>query len=117
MWWYSTFFYAEKLIHLASCSPFGGKIYLFSILVFLWSHELFWSALAKGISFFNCLQVIYNGMFQDQKRALSMIQSDSELSSLTLVEAPLVDVEIRGVPALQFLGDIVWKWILSKVST
>ncbi|KAI8008732.1 ATPase ARSA1 [Camellia lanceoleosa] len=24
-------------------------------------------------------------------------------------KAPLVDVEIRGVPALQFLGDIVWK--------
>lgn len=46
---------------------------------------------------------------KDQKRALSMIQSDPELSSLALIEAPLVDVEIRGVPALQFLGDIVWK--------
>ncbi|KAI5648626.1 hypothetical protein M9H77_34631 [Catharanthus roseus] len=46
---------------------------------------------------------------KDQKRALNMIQSDPELSSLTLIEAPLVDVEIRGVPALQFLGDKVWK--------
>lgn len=46
---------------------------------------------------------------QDQSRALDMIQNDQELSSLMLVQAPLVDVEIRGVPALQFLGDIVWK--------
>lgn len=42
-------------------------------------------------------------------RALDMIQSDSELSSLTLIQAPLVDMEIRGVPALRFMGDIVWK--------
>lgn len=42
-------------------------------------------------------------------RALDMIEGDAELSSLTLVKAPLVDVEIRGVPALQFLGDMVWR--------
>ncbi|XP_050211189.1 ATPase GET3B-like [Mercurialis annua] len=46
---------------------------------------------------------------KDQTRALDMIRSDTELSGLTLIEAPLVDVEIRGVPALQFLGDIIWK--------
>ncbi|KAL0407093.1 UNVERIFIED_CONTAM: ATPase ARSA1 [Sesamum latifolium] len=46
---------------------------------------------------------------KDQTRALGMIQNDPELSSLTMIQAPLVDVEIRGVPALQFLGDIVWK--------
>ncbi|KAG6389757.1 hypothetical protein SASPL_151230 [Salvia splendens] len=46
---------------------------------------------------------------KDQTRALSMIESDPELSSLTTIQAPLVDVEIRGVPALQFLGDMVWK--------
>ncbi|KAK6136187.1 hypothetical protein DH2020_030078 [Rehmannia glutinosa] len=34
-------------------------------------------------------------------------KDDPELSSLTMIQAPLVDVEIRGVPALQFLGDIV----------
>ena len=43
-------------------------------------------------------------------RALDTIQGDPELSSLTMIQAPLVDVEIRGVPALKFLGDIVWKW-------
>ncbi|XP_062092992.1 ATPase GET3B-like [Humulus lupulus] len=46
---------------------------------------------------------------KDQMRALDMIRSDPELSNLTLIQAPLVDVEIRGVPALRFLGDIVWK--------
>lgn len=38
-----------------------------------------------------------------------MIENDPELSDLKMIQAPLVDVEIRGVPALQFLGDIVWK--------
>lgn len=46
---------------------------------------------------------------KDQLRSLDMIQSDPELSGLMVTQAPLVDVEIRGVPALQFLGDIVWK--------
>lgn len=46
---------------------------------------------------------------KDQMRALDMINDDPELASLTLIQAPLVDVEIRGVPALRFLGDIVWK--------
>jgi arsenite/tail-anchored protein-transporting ATPase len=38
-----------------------------------------------------------------------MIKGDSELNGLNLIQAPLVDVEIQGVPALRFLGDIVWK--------
>lgn len=46
---------------------------------------------------------------KDQTRALDMIQNDPELSSLLMIQAPLVDVEIRGVPALKFLGDIIWK--------
>ncbi|CAN6704784.1 unnamed protein product [Malus baccata var. baccata] len=46
---------------------------------------------------------------KDQMRALDMIQKDTELSGLTVIQAPLVDVEIRGVPALRFLGDIIWK--------
>ncbi|XP_020590314.1 ATPase GET3 isoform X2 [Phalaenopsis equestris] len=45
----------------------------------------------------------------DQKRALEMIESDPELRDLKFIQAPLVDVEIRGVPALRFLGEIVWK--------
>ncbi|KAK4260605.1 hypothetical protein QN277_003698 [Acacia crassicarpa] len=46
---------------------------------------------------------------KDQMRALDMIQNDLELSSLVMIQAPLVDVEIRGFPALRFLGDIIWK--------
>ncbi|GMI86974.1 Guided Entry of Tail-anchored proteins 3b [Hibiscus trionum] len=46
---------------------------------------------------------------KDQMRALDMIQNDPELSSLKLIQSPLVDMEIRGVPALKFMGDIIWK--------
>ncbi|KAL2601535.1 hypothetical protein AAZV13_10G173000 [Glycine max] len=46
---------------------------------------------------------------KDQMRALDIVQNDPELSSLSMIQAPLVDVEIRGVPALKFLGDIIWK--------
>ncbi|XVE75381.1 hypothetical protein DITRI_Ditri12bG0089900 [Diplodiscus trichospermus] len=46
---------------------------------------------------------------KDQMRALDMISNDPELSSLKLIQSPLVDMEIRGVPALKFMGDIVWK--------
>lgn len=42
-------------------------------------------------------------------RALDVIRSDPELSSLELIQSPLVDMEIRGVPALKFMGDIIWK--------
>lgn len=46
---------------------------------------------------------------KDQMRALDIIKSDPELKGLKLFQAPLVDVEIRGVPALKFMGDMVWK--------
>ncbi|GKV01251.1 hypothetical protein SLEP1_g13816 [Rubroshorea leprosula] len=46
---------------------------------------------------------------KDQLRALDIIQKDPELSSLWLIQAPLVDVEIRGIPALKFMGDMVWR--------
>ncbi|WOK96839.1 ATPase GET3 [Canna indica] len=46
---------------------------------------------------------------KDQLRALEMIQKDPGLVDLKLTQAPLFDVEIRGVPALRFMGDLVWK--------
>ncbi|PKA47103.1 arsenite-transporting ATPase [Apostasia shenzhenica] len=46
---------------------------------------------------------------KDQMRSLDMIRSDPELRGLKLIQAPLVDVEIRGVPALRFMGEMVWK--------
>lgn len=46
---------------------------------------------------------------KEQARVLDMIQKDPELANLKLIESPLVDVEIRGVPALKFMGDQVWR--------
>ncbi|PIN18131.1 putative arsenite-translocating ATPase [Handroanthus impetiginosus] len=46
---------------------------------------------------------------KDQTRALDMIKKDSALAKLKLIESPMFDVEIRGVPALKFMGDIVWR--------
>lgn len=42
-------------------------------------------------------------------RAFDMIQKDQELASLKIIQAPLFDVEIRGVPALKFMGDAIWR--------
>ncbi|CAN0916437.1 ATPase GET3B [Linum grandiflorum] len=46
---------------------------------------------------------------KDQTRALDMIEKDPGLSGLKMIKAPLFDAEIRGVPALKFMGDMVWK--------
>ncbi|XAR59722.1 Arsenite-transporting ATPase [Bertholletia excelsa] len=46
---------------------------------------------------------------KDQKRALDMIGDDPVLRNLTLIQSPLVDVEIRGVAALKFMGDMIWR--------
>lgn len=47
---------------------------------------------------------------KDQLRALTTIRTDTNrLASLKQIEAPLFDLEIRGVPALQYFGDQVWK--------
>ncbi|KAE9461256.1 hypothetical protein C3L33_06838, partial [Rhododendron williamsianum] len=45
---------------------------------------------------------------KDQMRSLDMIRSDPELAGLSLIQAPLVDAEIRGVPALKFMADKEW---------
>eukprot|EP00241_Pyramimonas_parkeae_P005147 CAMPEP_0114240266 /NCGR_PEP_ID=MMETSP0058-20121206/8962_1 /TAXON_ID=36894 /ORGANISM="Pyramimonas parkeae, CCMP726" /LENGTH=359 /DNA_ID=CAMNT_0001352623 /DNA_START=304 /DNA_END=1380 /DNA_ORIENTATION=+ len=46
---------------------------------------------------------------KDQLRALHLMKEDAQgLQTLKQVEAPLFDLEIRGVPALRFFGDQVW---------
>lgn len=45
----------------------------------------------------------------DQQRALVRLQADDELGQLQLIEAPLFDLEVRGVPALTYFGQQVWK--------
>jgi arsenite-transporting ATPase len=46
---------------------------------------------------------------KDQSRALQMCDDDAGLKTLNRTEAPLFDMEIRGVPALKFFGDQVWR--------
>lgn len=46
---------------------------------------------------------------KDQTRALQMCEEDAGLNSLNRTDAPLFDMEIRGVPALKFFGDQVWR--------
>ncbi|CAL0329068.1 unnamed protein product [Lupinus luteus] len=46
---------------------------------------------------------------KDQMRAIETIREDSELGGLRLFQAPLVDMEIRGVPALTFMGNMLWR--------
>eukprot|EP00775_Hariotina_reticulata_P006182 gene6182-6420_t len=45
----------------------------------------------------------------DQQRALQDVRSDPGLGELQLMIAPLFDLEVRGVPALQYFGSVVWK--------
>jgi len=45
---------------------------------------------------------------KDQRRAMEMLDEDPGLRTLQRIEAPLFDMEIRGVPALQFMGGQVW---------
>lgn len=46
---------------------------------------------------------------KDQERALALLKSDPGLKSLELIKAPMVDLEVRGLPALQYFGVQVWK--------
>lgn len=46
--------------------------------------------------------------FRDQNRALQMIKEDSGLQDLRVLNSPMVDLEVRGVPALQYFGSVVW---------
>ena len=46
---------------------------------------------------------------KDQARAMTLVTEDvAGLGSLQRIEAPLFDLEIRGVPALNFFGSNVW---------
>ncbi|CAF1890149.1 unnamed protein product [Brassica napus] len=46
---------------------------------------------------------------KEQTRVLGLIKKDTELSGLKVIQSPLLDAEIRGVPALKFMGDLIWK--------
>ncbi|XP_031399648.1 ATPase ARSA1-like isoform X2 [Punica granatum] len=46
---------------------------------------------------------------KEQMNALNLVRNDPELSRLSLIDATLFDAEIRGVPALNFMGNSIWK--------
>lgn len=52
--------------------------------------------------------VFLNTRRKDQQRAMERLKEDPELGKLQLIEAPLFDLEVRGVPALQYFGQKVW---------
>lgn len=45
----------------------------------------------------------------DQQRAIKHLDEDKGLKELQHVIGPLFDLEVRGVPALQYFGSVVWK--------
>lgn len=51
----------------------------------------------------------FKNQFNDQQRALKILRTDEELSKLKIIEAPVLDLELRGVGALKYFGDLVWK--------
>ena len=62
-------------------------------------------------------QVITEGMgaaylrlkLKDQASALGMLGEDAALAGLRQLRAPLLDLEVRGLPALQYFGGMVWR--------
>jgi len=46
---------------------------------------------------------------KDQNKAMQILQESPSLQSLTQIQAPYVDLEVRGLPALQYFGNLVWQ--------
>ncbi|MEW5306530.1 MAG: hypothetical protein WDW36_008988 [Sanguina aurantia] len=53
---------------------------------------------------------------KDQQASLHMVDTDPDLVGLRKVIAPLVDLEVRGVPALTYFGDVVWKDVYENMN-
>ena len=51
---------------------------------------------------------------KDQAKALDMLAGDSQLADLRQLRAPLVDLEVRGLPALQYFGGMVWQHAIDE---
>lgn len=70
------------------------------------------------------MQVITEGMgkkylatkLKEQARAITMLAEDPQLAALRQIQAPLLDLEVRGLPALQYFGTQMWRDILQEMS-
>jgi len=54
---------------------------------------------------------------KDQAAALHMLDTDPAIKDLTHVRAPLVDLEVRGVPALSYFGNTVWSSVMDRMNS
>ena len=46
---------------------------------------------------------------KDQERAIEMLEGDPSLASLEQLRSPFLDLEVKGVPALQYFGRGLWQ--------
>ena len=53
---------------------------------------------------------------KDQKRSLDYIKASESLSALTLLVSPLLDAEVRGLPALQYFGQKLWNPVFNDMN-
>ena len=53
---------------------------------------------------------------RDQARALAMLDEAPELASLQQLRAPLVDLEVRGLPALRYFGSLAWQAVIERMA-
>jgi len=53
----------------------------------------------------------------DQRRAMEILRADPSLQALSRIEAPYLDMEVKGVPALQYFGQMVWSDMASRVAS
>ncbi|KAI8111650.1 hypothetical protein M9435_004150 [Picochlorum sp. BPE23] len=52
-----------------------------------------------------------------QERALDEISRDEQLASLKPIMSPYLDLEVRGVPALSYLGSRIWENMRDELSS
>jgi arsenite-transporting ATPase len=53
---------------------------------------------------------------KDQQRAIDMIDGDAGLHDLVTLQAPYLDMEVRGVPGLHYFGGVVWAPVVEQFS-
>ena len=53
---------------------------------------------------------------RDQAKALAMLADAPELAGLQELRAPLVDLEVRGLPALRYFGGLAWAPLVGRLA-
>ena len=53
---------------------------------------------------------------RDQAKALAMLAGAPELAGLQQLRAPLVDLEVRGLPALRYFGGLAWAPVVGRLA-